>query len=163
MNKVKYLFIHCSDTKISHYITGEDIKRWHTLPEPQGRGWSKVGYNYFIRTDGTLDTLISFDDNGIVEWNEIANGVKSFNDKSYHICYAGGQSYSGNPLDTRTGPQVTTMSKLIKEIIAKFPDIIIVGHYQAYNTTKTCPNFDVPSYLRSIGVPEKNIKDGKVF
>jgi len=40
-------------------------------------------------------------------------------------------------------------------VIAYKPDILIAGHNQFDN--KACPSFFVPTYLKMIGIPDKNI------
>ena len=46
---VKKVFIHCSAARRAN-IDAEEIDLWH-----KQRGWSGIGYHYFIKTDGTLE------------------------------------------------------------------------------------------------------------
>jgi hypothetical protein len=47
------------------------------------------------------------------------------------------------------------MDNFVKQTIAAHPSIKVAGHNQF--ATKACPCFDVPNYLRSIGVDETNV------
>lgn len=46
--------IHCTDNPNGSPIGGEDIRRYHTAPIPQGRGWPTIGYHRVIECDGGL-------------------------------------------------------------------------------------------------------------
>ena len=155
--RVKYFYIHCSDTPLRQPVTPADLHKWHVIE----RGWSRVGYNHLIGVNGERWDLIPYDDDGIVEWNEVANGVAGDNSQSYHLCIAGGRSWDGKrPMATYTGAQVKVVKEILTEVITKFPWIKIRGHYQNESTTKSCPNFDVPQFLQSIGIPAQNIDFG---
>ena len=155
--KVQNLIIHCSATPDGRDVRGKDIIKWHTDPKPKGNGWSRPGYNIFVGLDGKREILVPFDNDGIVEWNEIANGAKGFNDVSYHVCYAGGMDASGKvPIDTRTRRQKIELENIVREVLFRFPWIKIGGHEQL-NKQKACPSFNVPTWLRSLGIEEKNI------
>ena len=43
------VFLHCSASNRPNHDDVEVIRTWHKL-----RGWSDVGYHYFIRTDGKI-------------------------------------------------------------------------------------------------------------
>ena len=149
--KIKYYIIHCSDTPDGQYFDKYDIINWHTLPKPRGNGWSRPGYNKLILLDGTEQLLIPYDADGVVEWNEVANGARGFNNVSIHTCYIGGKGG-----DTRTPEQIEALKCDILNAIELFPDILIGGHYN-FSKSKTCPNFDVEQFCKDIGVPDKNI------
>lgn len=150
MSQLKYYIIHCSDTPAGAHFDGDDIRRWHTSPKPEGRGWSRSGYNKIFLLDGSEEMLIPFDDDGIVEWNEVANGAKGFNGEAIHVCYIGGRD-----IDTRTEAQKEAMRCDIENTLAMFPDILIGGHYN-FSNYKTCPNFNVEAFCQEIGIPERN-------
>ena len=155
MSKWKYLVIHCTATPEGKHFDGEDIKRWHLSPKPQGRGWSKVGYSELIHLDGTLETLVEYDHNDQIETWEITNGAKGINSVSRHICYVGGTDSKGKAKDTRTEAQLKTLEMYVKSFLTVAPYLKVAGHNQFAN--KACPSFDVPKWLRSIGVKEENI------
>jgi N-acetylmuramoyl-L-alanine amidase len=95
--------------------------------------------------------------NAIVEPEEITFGVAGINSESHHICYAGGMNRSGDtPKDTRTNAQKKALESIIRFYLENInPAIYIAGHYAFSN--KACPSFNVPEWLRSIGIPEENI------
>lgn len=163
IQKLKYLVIHCTDTPEGRVVTKEDIIRWHTTPkEKGGRGWSRVGYRDEIMLDGSLVNLVPFNSDDNVDAFEITNGVLGMNGNSQHLVYVGGKDKTNKiAKDTRTPAQKSTLELVIKYTILRYPDIQVLGHYQAETANgKTCPNFDVPACLRAMGVAEKNIYQG---
>ena len=156
MNKLEYLIIHCTATPEGRRVTPSDIKKWHTAPPPKGRGWSKMGYTDLFGLNGEVWNLTPFDQDDEVDGFEVTNGVRGMNSISRHICYVGGVGADGKPKDTRTPAQFSIMSSYIKLMIARYPDIKVAGHNQ-FDAGKACPSFDVPAYLHSIMIPEKNI------
>ena len=150
------LVIHCSATPEGQHFDKTDIIIWHTSPvDKGGRGWSKAGYNDVILLDGTLQSVIPFDTNNIVDYWEIANGAKGFNDRAIHVCYIGGLDVDGKTKDTRTLHQLNSLTIYVRYMILRNPEIKIAGHNQL--STKDCPSFDVPDWCRRIGVQQKNI------
>ncbi|MEH0156417.1 lysozyme [Limibacter armeniacum] len=154
-NKRRLLVIHCSDTPMGREVTKEDIIEWHI----KGNGWSKPGYSDLIKLDGSIDNLQPFDQDDKWEPWEMTNGAKGFNGVAQHVCYAGGADRNMKPRDTRTEAQKKTLAAYVRIAIARQPDIQIAGHNQL--STKACPSFDVPQWLRSIGIEEKNIYSDK--
>lgn len=47
---VKRVFVHCSASDHANHDNVATMRKWH-----KQRGWSDVGYHYFIRKDGTLE------------------------------------------------------------------------------------------------------------
>lgn len=133
--KIEYLFIHCTATRGSW--TKEKLLSFFY----NNRGWSRSGYHYYVPNGGLIDTLITLNDNDIIEYNEIANGVKGYNDRSIHIAYDGGvDPYTGTALDTRDEGQKQALSFLIRRLRCQYPDIEVKGHRDVSN--KACPSFD---------------------
>lgn len=160
MEKLKHLVIHCSATPEGRNIKGETVIGWHTAPKPRGRGWRRGGYSHIIELDGNIYTYAEHDADGWVESNEMTNGVLPnkgvSNSNSLHICYIGGLSKDGKTAeDTRTLDQLQSMSEIVLRFISLYPNIKILGHNQVAN--KACPSFDVPKWLRELGVQNKNI------
>ena len=153
MGKLKYLVIHCTATPEGREVSKADIEQWHLVE----RGWSKVGYSDLIHIDGSLESLIKFDqDNTIDSW-EISNGARGFNGISRHVVYVGGTEKNniGQSKDTRTNEQHYTLEHYVKFMLLRHPYLKVIGHNELSN--KNCPSFIVGDWLRSICVNEKNI------
>jgi N-acetyl-anhydromuramyl-L-alanine amidase AmpD len=108
-----------------------------------------------IHLDGKVEILTPFDEDDDVEKWEVTNGAAGINSISRHIVYVGGTDKNGRAKDTRTQAQRIAMDNFVKQTIAAHPSIKVAGHNQF--ATKACPCFDVPNYLRSIGVDETNV------
>ncbi|MCB9448692.1 MAG: N-acetylmuramoyl-L-alanine amidase [Flavobacteriales bacterium] len=159
MNKLKYLVIHCTATEEGRHFTKDDIIVWHTSPKPKGRGWNRPGYSDIVLLDGTLQNIVPFNQDDYVDLWEITNGVKGLNGHARHIVYVGGlEKDSKENKDTRTEAQKETLEVYVRYHLKRHPDILIMGHYQAPTANgKSCPNFNVPEWLKEIGVPKENI------
>jgi len=118
--------IHCSDSPQGRGDTAETIHKWHLA-----RGFDGCGYHYVILEDGTVE-------NGRPEYWSGAH-AKGYND-ALGICLIGRNDF--------THAQFIALEKLLKE--KEFTADEVVGHYKV--SSKTCPNFNVESYLVSIGV-----------
>lgn len=179
--KLAYLIIHCTATPEGRMVYPSDIREWHLGPREEdgmlvymgnlfasdadlpvevrgkrGRGWRQVGYRDMIMPNGAVHNLVPYDNDEVVDGWEITNGVAGLNAVSAHVVYVGGMDKAGRkPKDTRTAAQRESLALYVKRMIAQYPDIKIAGHNHFAN--KACPSFDVPSWLRSIGTPEKNI------
>jgi N-acetylmuramoyl-L-alanine amidase len=156
MRKVEILVIHCTATRQGVAVTPDEIRRWHTAPPPAGRGWRQVGYTDMIALDGQMHRLAPNNDDGIVDPWEITNGVKGMNSRIRSIVYVGGLDASGKkPKDTRTIEQKEALRKYVAAFVCRNPLVKVAGHNQFSN--KACPSFDVPVWLKSIGVKPENI------
>jgi len=173
-----FLVIHTTATKKGLWISEDAIRRWHTAPPPVGQGWDRVGYSKLIKISGNMPTnmqdvyankdpnciIYSFvrenEDEFVDPW-EITYGAAEYNPVSLHICYVGGLSADlRTPEDTRTEAQKSAMEFLVRYYIQKIGEerghkFYVCGHNQLQN--KACPSFWVPSWLESIGIPEKYI------
>jgi N-acetylmuramoyl-L-alanine amidase len=155
MKDLKYLIIHCTATIDGKEISSNTIRKWHLSKPPLGRGWKQVGYSDMIHLDGIIENLVKHNDNNYVEPWEITNGVAGINSVSRHIVYVGGLDAKGRPFDTRTNEQTESLRQYVLNIISKNPNILVAGHNQF--AAKACPSFNVPIWLKSIGVEDKNI------
>lgn len=154
--KLRHLIIHCTATPEGRAVTSKQIRDWHTLPVPQGRGWKQVGYSDLIHLNGLVENLVPYNDDDKVDKWEITNGASGINSISRHVVYAGGMTVDNkDTYDTRTPAQKLALTNYCRQFIAKHPDATIAGHNQF--AVKACPSFDVPRWLRAIGIPEKNI------
>lgn len=182
--RIKYLVIHCTATPEGRPVYPDDIIRWHTDPielpsgdfrymgkvygrveqlpvevQPsrrRGRGWKQIGYrDMILLAQGLVINMVRHNDDDIVDPWEITNGVAGINDVSAHVVYVGGYDKNMKPKDTRTREQTESLKQYVRAFIARHPHIKVAGHNQFDN--KACPSFDVPSWLREIGVAEENI------
>jgi N-acetylmuramoyl-L-alanine amidase len=135
--------------------------RWiHNL---NGRGWRGLGYNDLLLADGSLENLTPFNQDAEVDPWEIANGVAGFNGRSRHLAYVGGLREEviddhWEPADTRTPNQLYHMEVYVRYMIMRHPHIQVGGHNQV--AKRACPCFDVPEWLESINIKQKNIYHG---
>lgn len=151
--ELKYLVIHCTATPKGREVTAADIRRWHTSPLPQGRGWKQVGYTDMVHLDGKVERLVNNNEDAWVDPWEITNGAVGFNSVSRHVVYVGGLASDAKTAeDTRTAPQLASMERYVKEFHEKFPRVKIVGHNQL--AKKACPSFDVQKWLLKIGIKQ---------
>jgi len=170
MGQLTHLIIHCTATPEGRKIDADDIRRWHMSPKDKGgRGWDRVGYSDMIYLDGELVNLTPFNqDNKVDPW-EMSWGAKGMNSRSRHVVYVGGLTYDYDtpldeddkpgymPADTRTPEQLVSMEIYVKYMILRHPNIKVAGHNQF--AAKACPSFNVPQWLRDIGILEKNIHE----
>lgn len=156
MKPVKYLVIHCTATPEGREVSAADIRRWHLSPPPQGRGWHQVGYTDLFHLNGGVERLVENNEDANVDPWEITNGVTGINSVSRHIVYAGGLTRDGaEAKDTRTDEQRKALKSYVLDFVKRFPDVKVAGHNQF--AQKACPSFNVPIWLRSIGIQSKNI------
>lgn len=155
MARLKYLVIHCTATPAGREVSSAEIRRWHTAPVSKGgRGWKQVGYTDLFHLDGKVERLVNNNEDMNVDPWEITNGAAGFNSVSRHIVYAGGvDAKTKKAADTRTEAQKEALKNYVLEFHRRFPAVRIVGHREL-NAGKECPSFDVPSWLRSIGIKQ---------
>jgi len=149
MRAIKYGVMHCTSGPQSQ-TTEEIFRYWQKTNK-----WTTVGYHFDINADGTIEQL-----------QEIAlpsNGVKGYNSNSIHICYKGGITPGGSPIDNRTEAQIKSQLLLISFFKQKFPNIIFLGHRDFSTDTngngiidkwewiKSCPCYDVREDLAKRG------------
>ena len=129
MRQIKEIIIHCSATPDGRDYTVSDIDRWH-----RARGFRKIGYHYVIYRDGSIH-----------EGRPIAEAgahCKGHNAHSIGICYIGGLDKDGRtPKDTRTPEQKASLSALVNQLQATYPDATLHGHNEF--APKACPSFRV--------------------
>jgi|GEM_PF-151977 Membrane protein involved in colicin uptake len=152
MGKLTFLIIHCTATPAGRKVTSDDIRNWHI----KGRGWKQVGYSDMIHEDGTVENLVPYNEDDVIEAWELTNGAVGMNGISRHIVYVGGLDANGEkPEDTRTDAQLEAMEHYIHQMIEKHPAILIGGHNQF--AAKACPSFDTAKWLDEISIDPANI------
>jgi len=148
--ETKYIVIHCSQTRPSQDIGAKDIDRWH-----RERGWLKIGYARVIKRDGTVEQGRADD--------ELQAHVKDYNHVSTSVCVVGGAEEDNwkLPEDNFTAEQWESLKTVLEELVIKYPEARIVGHYEL-DERKTCPNFSVREYLLNEDIKDYKFADSIV-
>ena len=136
MRDINYLVVHCTATQPDAKI--ENIQNYWR----KNLGWKSPGYHYVIKSDGEIVPLLSID--------KISNGVAGYNSHIINISYIGGIDKTGNPKDTRTEEQKSSILKLLKDLKKRFPSAKIQGHRDFPKVAKACPSFDVKQWLNEL-------------
>ena len=106
-----------------------------------------------IHLDGKVERLVDNNEDAQVDPWEITNGAKGYNTTSRHVVYVGGVAADGKtPKDTRTPAQRKALEAYVKDFHRRFPSVPVVGHNQL--AAKACPSFDVPAWLKEIGIKQ---------
>ncbi|MER8421851.1 N-acetylmuramoyl-L-alanine amidase [Mesorhizobium sp. M1329] len=135
MRPIDTLVWHCAATPEGKWFDVEDVRKWHTLPPPKGRGWKDVGYHFIVLLDGTIQKGRPLD--------RVGAHVEGHNTGSIGCCYIGGiEANSLKPKDTRTAAQKAAMLKLTQDLLKQFPTIKRIAGHNEY-ASKACPSFDV--------------------
>ena len=129
MRDIDYIVIHCAATKPSMDVPIERVKKWHL-----DRGWSDIGYHYYITRDGKIHKGRDL--------SVIGAHVSGYNKNSIGICYEGGIDESGKPEDNRTDEQKKSLLKVVKILKFVFNNAAVQGHRDFPNVNKACPSFD---------------------
>ena len=159
MRLIDRIVIHCSATSFTTDYTAEQIKLAHIA-----RGFRTWGYHYYIRKDGTINTLRPIEQMGA--------HASGYNASSIGICYEGGLNASGKAADTRTPAQKKSMLELLQKLTAQFKILYLDGHrdlspdlndngtVEPNEWIKMCPCFDVHKEFSTF-LPTVVIRPGK--
>lgn len=123
---IKLLVVHCSDHDDSQKVTARDIHEMHLK-----FGWNGIGYHKIINRSGKVE-------NGRPEY-WIGAHVKGKNNISLGVCLIGRNKF--------TKKQFISLERVLKKWKSLYPKAKIVGHKDTGNTHKTCPNFDVKTWV----------------
>ena len=139
-SRVTWIVIHYSATPIERSVTAADIDAMH-----KQRGFGKIGYHYFIRRDGTVETGRDLSQPGRFEMGAHSSGE---NDASIGICYEGGVTKAAPNLgfDSRTPAQTAAMIGLIHALLKRFPGALVRGHRDMPHAATQCPGFDATAW-----------------
>ena len=138
MREIKLLVVHCSATTPTMDIDKEWIRKIHV----DQNGWSDIGYHFFVKRDGTIETCRPIERSGA--------HAKGYNKYSVGVCYAGGIDSKGNPEDNRTEQQKEALQTLIASLCHDYNIGEILGHCDLPNVSKACPSFDAKSEYRGL-------------
>ena len=143
MRDIKWFIVHCAYTPITMDVDAARVDKWH-----KKNGWSGIGYNYFIKLDGTVEKGRSLTEFGA---HTIGRGANKY---SIGVCFAGGME-NNKPKDTIKVDQMFSILRLFREAQELFPNIKIAGHNQF--DKKPCPCFDMREYAQKHGLKKSEI------
>lgn len=136
--EIKMIVIHCSATRCNVPFTPAQLEAAHVA-----RGFRGTGYHFYITRDGALHHTRPIEQTGA--------HAKGFNLHSIGICYEGGLSPDGNPMDTRTTFQRMALLDILGILKKVYPQAVIKGHYQlSADIHKECPCFDAEREYRGL-------------
>ena len=133
--------MHVSATKMSQDFTFEDCKRSH-----KNKGWSDIGYHFYIEKDGEIHKGRSLTINGA--------HVRGFNTGTIGICTEGGLNEEGVPYDTMNELQRLSVEGLLLSLKEGNPKMKVAGHrdyspdlngngkIESFEFSKACPCYD---------------------
>lgn len=136
MRTINLIVIHCAATKPSMDTTRDDVDRWH-----KARGWTEIGYHFFVKRDGTIQKGRDITRSGA--------HAKGHNSHSIGVCYAGGIDEQGKPEDNRTEAQKIALLRILETLTAIYTDTHIIGHSEL--STKACPCFNAEIEYKHLG------------
>lgn len=115
-------------------IGAKKIREWHTA-----KGWRDIGYHLVITRDGAIEQGRPLSDTGA--------HTRGHNKTSIGICMVGGVDNNNKPQNNFTDAQWTALAFALAGCKQIYPSIKrIRGHSEV--AAKSCPSFDVQSYLR---------------
>lgn len=132
--KIDKIILHCSATPEGEDYSVEKIRDSHL-----NRGFSDIGYHWYIGLDGTIYK-------GRDE-AKVGAHTTGQNAHSIGVCYCGGcpprsvKDWNRKGKDTRTPAQRAAIIQLCRELKGRYPSATLHGHNEFAN--KACPSFIV--------------------
>lgn len=129
MRKISKIIVHCSDSDVKGHDDISIVRGWHV----NERNFNDVGYHYFIKWNGTIQTGRALDIVGAHCYGQ--------NKDSIGICLHGRKTF--------TEEQFCALRTLVKALNNKFSlsNADVYGHNH-FDKKKTCPNFDVQEKIK---------------
>lgn len=141
MRKINKLVVHCAYTFHDMDVGADWIRNIHV----NERGFNDIGYHYVIKRDGVLEK----------GRDESVTGAhaRGHNHDSIGICLIGGKGRSGRDSHSHasnfTHAQYETLRNLLKTLLMEYEGAEVYGHCDL-DANKSCPSFDVKSFLEGI-------------
>lgn len=130
------LIVHCSSTPEWRNYTLEQCRKDHLK-----KGWSDIGYHYFIDLEGNIHEGRDIDIAGA--------HCEGHNSHSIGICYVGGMTADNRKAkDTRTELQKKALLNLLTDLKKLYRNASIHGHRDF--AKKDCPSFDATKEYRRL-------------
>ncbi|MEA3419119.1 MAG: N-acetylmuramoyl-L-alanine amidase [Campylobacterota bacterium] len=146
--RVRRVFVHCSASDYPEHDNIETIRKWHL-----SRGFSEIGYHYFIQKDGQLSKGRSIEKTPAAQ--------RGHNIGTIAICLHGLKK------ENFTESQFDTLCQLSLQIDRSYNgDISFHGHCEV--APRACPVFDYQSVLEldrygSLGLENSGMKHLKTI
>ena len=128
MRKLDRIILHCTATPEGRHVDVDTIRVWH-----KARGWSDVGYHFFIYIDGSVHAGRAVEKTGA--------HVSGHNATTIGVVYVGGTDAAGKAKDTMNAAQETAFVNLVKHLRDQFGPLTLHGHNEY--AAKACPSFKV--------------------
>jgi len=161
MRKITEIIIHCSD---STFGDEPQIKSWHTMPPPRGRGWTDIGYHYVI-TNGQITPKIPYQEgmDGIIQKGrpveEAGSHCKGHNANSIGVCLVGIKEFTAKQMEALYTFLLVTLLPTWGLRIDH-----VIGHYETDTGAaqgKTCPNMDMVKVRAELEKRQAPIVNGR--
>lgn len=140
------IIIHCSASKDGKALSREALEAMH-----KARGFRTIGYHYIIEPNGDLVT-------GRPE-SEIGAHVEGHNAHSIGVCMIGTERFGADAW--------AALRSLVRALLRYYPLATVRGHrdyspdldrdgkIERNEWTKTCPGFDVATWLANDCIPSQ--------
>jgi N-acetylmuramoyl-L-alanine amidase len=146
MRQINRIILHCTATRPDFMLGSApvdkvaEIRRWHTLPPPKGRGWADIGYHFLIDRNGTVIQGRPVE--------KVGAHVAGHNADSIGISLFGGHGSAATDQfsENFTERQRLALLALIKTLHQRFPAATIHGHNEY--AAKACPGFDAQAWWK---------------
>ena len=136
LGPVTHLTIHCTATPEGRDNSAAEVTRWDI------ERFGQPSYHFVVELDGTVVNTLPITQKGA--------HTGGHNTGNIGVSYVGGTSSlnaGGVPKDTRTAEQKLALRKIVAQMKAKYPGLIVLGHRDWPGVTKACPSFDVRTSL----------------
>lgn len=160
MKKTDYLIIVNTNTPGGVEIGKAAIIEHHVSPvHAGGLGLNRPRIDDLILLEGELVNIIPENSPNEVDLWGISEGVNGLSGMAKYVAIVGGRTKDNTKeWDTRTREQKETLEIYVQYQLLRNPDLIVMGLNQVPALDGVeMPSFNVPKWLESIGVPEKNI------
>lgn len=128
IDSIRDFIVHCSDSDYDYHDDISVIDEWH-----KERGWTCVGYHFFIRKNGEYQRGRPI--------RYVGAHCKGHNYNSIGICLAGKTEFEQI--------QYKMLKTIFHKLLITFDmsyahrSNFYIFHHRDYNPNKTCPNFDL--------------------
>jgi N-acetylmuramoyl-L-alanine amidase len=129
VRKLDRIILHCTATPEGRHVDVDTIRVWH-----KARGWSDVGYHFFIYIDGSVHAGRAVEKTGA--------HVSGHNVTTIGVVYVGGtRREQAKRKDTMNAAQETAFVNLVKHLRDQYGPLTLHGHNEY--AAKACPSFKV--------------------